>query len=219
MSRNLEFFRGKALEVKMSDDDSGTVEGYGSVYGVEDKGGDIVAVNAFKASLDSGRMPKMLWQHDPSTPIGVWDDVSEDQRGLVVKGRLNLDTTAGRDALGNLRMKSVDGLSIGYRTIDADFDQKSGIRTIKEAELWEVSVVTFPMNDLAGVHSVKSDGDFNEMSLAEIERHMREAWDAPRSEAKRVINRLSTIIREREADELKAAQADATLQRLIKAIR
>lgn len=219
MAKNLEFFRGRALEVKMEDAETGAIEGYGSVYGVEDKGGDIVAANAFKASIDSGRMPKMLWQHDPSVPIGVWDEVSEDQRGLVVKGRLNLDTTAGRDALGNLRMKSVDGLSIGYRTIDSDFDSKSGIRTIKEAELWEVSVVTFPMNELAGVHSVKSLDEIDEMSIADIERLMREAWDAPRSEAKRVINRLSTIIREREADELKAAQAEAELQRLIKALR
>lgn len=215
MTKKLEYFRGRALEVKMDDAEAGTIEGYGSVYGVEDKGGDIVAAGAFKSSVDGGRMPKMLWQHDPGTPIGVWDEMKEDQRGLVLKGRLNLDTTAGRDALGNLRMGSVDGLSIGYRTTDCDFDQNTGVRTIKEAELWEVSVVTFPMNNLAGVHSVKSQDEIDGMALAEIERHMREAWDAPRSEAKRVINRLSTIIAEREAGELKAAQAVIEAQKAI----
>lgn len=215
MTKKLEYFRGRALEVKMTDGEAGEIEGYGSVYGVEDKGGDIVAPLAFKTSIESGRMPKMLWQHDPNTPIGVWDEVKEDGRGLVVKGRLNLDTTAGRDALGNLRMKSVDGLSIGYMTKDADFDSKTGIRTIKEADLWEVSVVTFPMNELAGVHSVKSQDEIDAMTLPEIERHMREAWDAPRTEAKRVLHRLSALIEQRKADEVKATLAGAELKALI----
>lgn len=219
MAKKIEVFKGRAFEVKMDDGETGTIEGYGSVYGIEDKGGDIVASGAFADSLKSGRKPKMLWQHDPKIPIGVWDEVKEDQRGLVVKGRLNLDTTAGRDALGNLRMGSVDGLSIGYKTTDAEYDQKTSIRTIKTAELWEVSVVTFAMQELAGVHSVKSQDEIDGMDVAELEQHMREAWDAPRTEAKRVIHRLSTIIREREAAELKDAQAKAELNALIGRLR
>jgi len=220
MPKKIEYFRGRALEVKMTGED-GQIEGYGSVYGVEDKGGDIVAAGAFAESIKSGRKPKMLWQHDPSIPIGVWDEVYEDQRGLVVKGRVNFDTTAGRDAIGNLRMGTVDGLSIGYmvRPGGADYDAKTGIRTIKAADLWEVSVVTFPMQDLAAVHSVKSQDEIDAMTLQEIEQHMREAWGAPRTEAKRVLHRLSTIIREREAAELKAAQAEAKLQRLLASLR
>lgn len=79
---------GDALQVA----DGTKIEGYASVFGASDRGGDVVRKGAYAASLKAlegaGRSVKMLWQHDPAQPIGIWDEVREDARGLWVKGRL-----------------------------------------------------------------------------------------------------------------------------------
>ena len=78
------------------------IVGYASLFGAADQGGDVVQSGAYAASLHrlaqrkSG--VKMLWQHDPTKPIGIWDEVREDKRGLYVRGRLLLDVQAGREA-------------------------------------------------------------------------------------------------------------------------
>lgn len=130
--------------------DSGVLSGYASLFGARDQGGDQVAKGAFAASL--ARMPgvKMLWQHDPARPIGVWDSLSEDGRGLQVKGRILTEVQAGREALALLNAGAIDGLSIGYRTIRAEKGADGG-RILTEIELWEVSLVTFPMLTAARV--------------------------------------------------------------------
>ena len=86
----------------------------------------------------------MLWQHDPAQPIGVWDEVREDAKGLWVKGRILTDVARGREAAALIGAGAIDGLSIGYRTVKSRKDDKGG-RLLSELELWEVSLVTFPM--------------------------------------------------------------------------
>jgi HK97 family phage prohead protease len=86
----------------------------------------------------------MLWQHDPAQPIGVWDEVREDDRGLHVRGRILADVARGREAAALVRAGAIDGLSIGYRTLRAAKDGQ-GKRRLLELDLWEVSLVTFPM--------------------------------------------------------------------------
>ena len=124
------------------------IEGYASRFGLPDQGGDIVAKGAFGASLARlaarGDKVRMLWQHDPTKPIGVWDEIREDATGLWVKGRLLADVTLAREAATLIEAGAIDGLSIGYRTIRAEKDHK-GDRILTEVELWEVSLVTFPM--------------------------------------------------------------------------
>lgn len=124
------------------------ISGYASLFGSADKGGDVVQPGAYGRSLSelrrSGTGVKMLWQHDPSCPIGVWDEVREDARGLFVKGRLLLEVQAGREALALVKAGAVDGLSIGYRTLRSE-KTSNGQRKLHEIELWEVSLVTFPM--------------------------------------------------------------------------
>ncbi|SLN45971.1 Caudovirus prohead protease [Aquimixticola soesokkakensis] len=124
------------------------IEGYASVFGLRDQGGDVVQKGAYARSLaalsGSGRSVKMLWQHDPAQPIGIWDEVREDERGLYVKGRLLLDVEKGREAAALVAAGAIDGLSIGYRTVRAQKDGK-GARLLSDLELWEVSLVTFPM--------------------------------------------------------------------------
>ena len=121
--------------------------GYAALFGRAEQGGDIVQAGAYAASLArlaaEGRKVKMLWQHDPARPIGVWDTVREDARGLYVEGRLLSDVQTGREALSLLTAGASDGLSIGYRTVKSE---KSGAgRLLIEIDLWEVSLVTFPM--------------------------------------------------------------------------
>lgn len=138
----------------------GVITGYASLFGVLDTGGDMVAKGAYSASLKAmqakGRKVKMLWQHDPSHPIGIWDEVKEDENGLWVKGRLLNEVEKGREAAALLKAGAIEGVSIGYRTIQSERDG-DGRRLLKEVELWEVSLVTFPMLPEARV-SMKTDG-------------------------------------------------------------
>jgi HK97 family phage prohead protease len=124
------------------------IEGYASVFGVTDQGGDVVVAGAYGRSLarlaGEGRAVKMLWQHDPAQPIGVWDEIREDGRGLRVKGRILTEVEKGREAAALIAAGAIDGLSIGYRTVTAEKNAK-GQRLLREVELWEVSLVTFPM--------------------------------------------------------------------------
>lgn len=128
--------------------DGTVIEGYASLFGACDQGGDVVAKGAYANSLKflegKGRSVKMLWQHDPAQPIGVWDEVREDAKGLYVKGRILDDVEKGREAAALIAAGAIDGLSIGYRTKKAAKNDK-GQRLLTELELWEVSLVTFPM--------------------------------------------------------------------------
>lgn len=140
--------------------DGTTIAGYASLFGRADQGGDVVLPGAYAASLAAlrarGGKVRMLWQHDPTQPIGVWDEVSEDARGLFVKGRLLTDVMRGREAVALVGAGAVDGLSIGYRTIKAQALPGGG-RQLSVLDLWEVSLVTFPMLSDARV-AAKADG-------------------------------------------------------------
>lgn len=135
------------------------IAGYASVFGQRDRGGDTVVAGAYAASLKQlaarGDTVRMLWQHDPAQPIGVWDEVREDAVGLYVKGRLLPDVARAREATALLAAGAVDGLSIGYRTIRAEAVPGGG-RRLLELDLWEVSLVTFPMQTNARIDR-KSD--------------------------------------------------------------
>lgn len=125
-----------------------SISGYASLFGARDEGGDVVEPGAYAASLSAlkaaGRRVKMLWQHDPGRPIGVWDEIWEDKKGLFVKGRLLEDVQLGAEAISLIRAGAIEGLSIGYRTKRAE-KRSAGGRLLHEVELWEVSLVTFPM--------------------------------------------------------------------------
>lgn len=128
--------------------DGSVIEGYASLFGVADQGGDVVLPGAYAAGLkrlaEKGGRVRMLWQHDPAQPIGVWEEIREDERGLWVKGQLLTEVAQAREAASLVAAGAIDGLSIGYRTISAERDAK-GRRALSEVELWEVSLVTFPM--------------------------------------------------------------------------
>lgn len=136
--------------------DGTVIAGYASLFGAEDQGGDVVARGAYGASLArlaaAGTRVKMLWQHDPTRPIGVWDEVREDDRGLYVRGRLLVEVQAAREAKALLEAGAIDGLSIGYRTERSE-KAAGGGRVLHRVALWEVSLVTFPMLPAARVQA------------------------------------------------------------------
>ena len=160
------------LELKYHGDEEarGTLSGYASLFNEVDQGYDMVAPGAFSKSLVGGRKVKMLWQHDPKQPIGVWDEIREDDRGLYVKGRILPDVQKGAEALALLQAGGLDGMSIGYRTKQADMDPNEGVRLLKEVDLFEISLVTFPMQETAKVTDVKSIA-----TIREFERALRDA--------------------------------------------
>lgn len=159
--------------------DGAVIEGYASLFGASDTGGDVVSKGAYAASLarsmKQGHKVKMLWQHDPAQPIGVWDEVREDDRGLWVKGRILDVTQKGREAAALIAAEAIDGLSIGYRTVKSTKNDK-GQRLLTELELWEVSLVTFPMLPTARV-AAKSE----ESGEADLMRDLATAFQSARA--------------------------------------
>ena len=141
--------------------DSGEFEGYGSVFGVKDSYSDIIVPGAFTKSLaawqEKGRMPALLWQHNMSEPIGIYTEMREDETGLYLKGRLLIDDDPlAKRAHAHMKAGSLSGLSIGYILNDYAWDSDKNAFILKDIDLWEVSLVTFPANDEARITDVKS---------------------------------------------------------------
>ena len=138
-------------------DADGTVEGYASLFGEIDAARDVVMRGAFRASLAvrGARRVPMLFQHDPSEPIGVWLDLHEDATGLFARGRLIPEVARARELLSLLRAGAIDGLSIGFRAARARIDPRTRVRSLLAVDLWEISIVTFPLLAGARVSAVK----------------------------------------------------------------
>lgn len=170
--------RAVALDIKAIGAD-GSIEGYGSVFGVKDNYADVVKKGAFAASIKehkaAGSMPAMLWQHEADEPIGVWTEMTEDATGLRVKGQLCLDTTKGKEAYALLKMGAINGLSIGFVSKKWDYDEDREVRSLTEIDLWEVSLVTFPANEKALVTGVKAADIGTLHSIRDAERVLRDA--------------------------------------------
>lgn len=143
--------------------DEGTFYGYASVFNIEDSHSDIILPGAFRDTLD--RKIKLLWQHDPTLPIGNVLGLKEDTKGLYIEAKLNLKTSLGKEAYELLKEGNVDGLSIGFVVQDYYYD-KFGRRCIASLDLYEISVVTFPSNEESKVIEVKElDLSFKKLSL------------------------------------------------------
>lgn len=155
------------IDRAVSIDSEMQISGYASYFGIPDQGKDIVQKGAYAKSLqalsDKDLRAKLLWQHDPAQPIGVWDEIYEDDKGLFVKGRLLPDVPRAAEAAALLAAGAMDGLSIGYRTIKAQRGA-DGTRLLTELDLWEVSLVTFPMLPEARVGSKSEPTPHQEFS-------------------------------------------------------
>lgn len=155
-------------------DDEGSFSGYASIFDVVDSQKDVIMDGAFNRTLKE-RGPvnvKLLWQHQMNNPIGYFTSMKEDALGLYVEGKLLMDIQQGKEAYELLKSGSINGLSIGYSVVESYMDFEKGIRYIHDLDLWEVSVVTFPANEHAGVTNVKSNIPKN---IREFEHFLRKS--------------------------------------------
>ena len=136
---------------------TGVFVGYASLFGVRNASGDMVMPGAFAASLKTrgAQNIRMLFQHDASEPVGTWLEMRENERGLYVRGRLDKNVQRGRELLSLLESGGLDGLSIGFRTVSAAREKITRTRQLLSVDLWEVSLVTFPMLQGARVSELK----------------------------------------------------------------
>lgn len=167
--------------LKAVNDAKGQIEGYASLYHVEDSEADIILPGAFDASLRqwnaSGRSPPLLWQHDPAQPIGIWQLIKSDGHGLYVRGQLFVHEIAkAAEAYALLKRGALSGLSIGYRPEVARRDGKRGVRLLERIKLYEISLVTFPALESARVSGVKTQ----ECGHAELLAALRRCTDTLR---------------------------------------
>jgi len=182
--------RSRALPLEAKSLDDGVFEGYASLFNREDLGHDVIAPGAFRESLASrgAARIKMLFQHDPAEPIGVWDEIREDARGLYVRGRLMTAVSKAREVLMLMRAGALDGLSIGFKAVKARRDAATGVRRLEKVDLWEISVVTFPMLPGARVESVKARPfDRGAPTMREFERWLTRDAGLTRMEARAVL--------------------------------
>jgi HK97 family phage prohead protease len=174
--------------------DTGSFSGYGSVFGVVDSYGEIVAKGAFRDSLEAhkskGTMPAMLWQHRSSEPMGVFTKMEEDSVGLYLEGNIAMKTQRGAEAYELLKMGAITGLSIGFVPRNETRDKVTGITTLTAVDLWETSLVTFPANDAARVQGVKSIELISDIRSAE--KYLRDSG-LSRSEAVAFIGRVKSL--------------------------
>jgi len=182
------------------DENKGMFSGYGSIFNNKDLGNDVMMEGAFAKSIASkgAKGVKLLYQHKADEPIGVFDEILEDRKGLKVKGRLAMGTQKGKEVYELMKMGAIDGLSIGYRVSPkgATYDEKGKKRMLREVDLMEISAVTFPMNPRARIQAVKGESK----SVREWESFFRDEGGLSRSESKVAANAVHKALDQREVD-------------------
>jgi HK97 family phage prohead protease len=209
---------GTPIEVKAVGD-AGEIEGYGSIFGNVDNYGEMVMPGAFSASLvdarRKGRSIKMLWQHNPDQPIGVWSDLAEDSKGLYVKGQLLIaDSAQAKEAYGLVKAGAMDGLSIGYRLLESEqHADKPNVLTLTKVDLREVSLVTFAANERARVENVKHILAAGEVpTVREFEEFLRDAGGFSKRLAAAIAAKATPCLRGEPAGE------DDRMKRFVEAL-
>ena len=189
------------FEIKTEEigEEKGMFSGYGSIFNNKDLGNDVVLAGAFAQSIGrkGAKAVKLLYQHKQDEPIGVFDEIIEDQKGLKVKGRLAMGTQRGREVYELMKMGAIDGLSIGYRVDDKgyDYDKRRRRRMLKSVDLMEISAVTFPMNPKARIQAVKGA----ERTVRDWEQFLRDEGSLSRTEAKAAASAVSKALEQRDA--------------------
>ncbi len=189
--------------------DEGVFSGYASVFDVVDLQDDKVEKGAFENTIKN-KMPAILWQHNASDVIGVCEKIEEDTTGLYLEGRLLLDIEKAHEAFILLKNRAIKGLSIGYNAVQWEWREEDGryIRILKELDLWEISLVTFPANELAIVDDVKGISN-----TRDAEKFLREAGFS-RTQAKAVIAGIKSGIRCDDEDDETIAAAKNLLYKI-----
>lgn len=187
----------------VGDEGSGEFEGYGSVFGVVDSYNEVVDKGAFLESLATRGMPKLLLQHSTRAVGGIWLEAKEDEKGLWLKGKLNLDVQEAREMYSLMKMGAITGLSIGFSVIEELSNTETGVTHLKRVKLYEVSIVTFPANEAATISAVKSAPD----TVRDFEDFLRDAGKYSQQDAKLIASKgFNALLKHREGGDAALAQ-------------
>lgn len=225
---------GCGLDLKLLDSNPdtkvGSFSGYGSVFNNIDAGGDMVMPGAFKRSLREwrrkGKLPKMLLQHggflgpaEDGIPIGQYTRMEEDEKGLYLEGQLfALETQKGQYIHEGMRTGELDGLSIGYFAKRVEMGKKPDEprRKLLDVDLFEVSVVTFGMNEQALVDAAKSIETIE--TLADAEAYLRDVAGFSQRQAVALVSRIKSLRPSDSEGQAKIVRAHESLSRLLSTI-
>lgn len=193
------------LSVKFDDARPGFFSGYASVFGLVDSYGDTIAPGAYSKTLQNRERPIQLrWNHYGGV-VGKWLALREDEKGLYVEGELTPGHSVAQDAYALMKHGAVNGLSIGYRPIEAE-QKDDGTRLLKQIDLVEISIVETPADAAALIGDVKSAID-GAVSLKEIEALLRDAGGFSRADACALVARIKSLGQSDSAPEKKASLA------------
>jgi HK97 family phage prohead protease len=197
-----------------SDQNIGRIRGYGSIFGNADSYNEIVSKGAFIKSLNEGKRIKTLWQHDSSMPIGNWADLKEDNIGLIGDAIMPLDIASVKEKYQMAKAGLVDGLSIGYMIRKNGYEmQDNGTTLLKDLDLREISLVTFPANPLALISNVKNF----QFSAFTLETELREKGFTKSQALEAVIRAFNgEPLNEKKEDELAIIKSINTLAEAFK---
>jgi HK97 family phage prohead protease len=187
-----------AVEIKLKDESKGIFEGYASVFDGVDSYGDTIVRGAYKKTLENRqRLPQMLYNHDRNWIIGKWVEMSEDSKGLYVKGELTPGHSISSDVYASMKHGTLDGMSIGYRVPKGGMEETDDVRVLKQIDLIEVSVVTTPADDHARIQldSVKSRFE-RIVTIRDVEDFLRDEGNFSKAAAQAFISRLKGVLSE-----------------------
>ena len=175
LASNEQLLAAQVFRPRTTIEPDGTVEGYASLFGEIDAARDMVMPGAFARTLKlrGVRRVPMLFQHDPAEPVGVWLELFEDFRGLRARGRLIPDVARARELIALVKSGAVDGLSIGFRTVKGRIDPATRVRKLIDVDLWEISIVTFPL--LAGAR-VRAKGPVSSLPVSRARARAEREW-------------------------------------------
>lgn len=208
-------FKAVQTEIK-ADLESGEFQGYASTFGNEDSGGDVVMPGAFARTLQNNKQRvRVLWHHDPYSPIGKALEMREDNAGLYVRAKI-ADTQLGRDVLTLMREGVVTEMSIGYDSVKERMDPGTKQRQLIELKLWEFSPVTWAMNEMAQITGVKEMGELEPLikRLAMHSTFTKEGRVLSKRNAQLVrdaISALQALVDAADSDEKSTQQLHSTL--------
>ena len=204
------------LKIAPDGDESGRFSGYASTYNNPDLAGDVMLPGCYDAVLDrihsGGQMPVMFFAHDHySIPCGVWDEITSDEKGLHVSGRINRDLESGKEIYSALKFGSMSGLSVGisYSMKGVEENDNGGFDFKSIDDLFEISICAMPCNQNARIDAVKSFDVESITDYKTAERYLRDAGSFSREQAKTFISCLKSVFtHERDAQEHKKAEKE-----------
>lgn len=210
----------KIENCQIKSSDAGVFEGYASVFNGLDAYNDTILPGAYRKTIEQRKNIAMLFNHaafrpDMPAKIGKWLSISEDQKGLYVKGQLALGHPTADAVYASMRSETIDGLSIGYSVPQDGAEFRDNVRFLKEIDLFEISVVDFPADEAARISmdSVKSAIE-SIKTIRDIERFLKDSGNFSTQSAKALLAQIKRVLRDELSSDFERAEHLKRLKQL-----